>query len=65
MTGCSRSPYEYILCCCVLASGFSSMSRDSVSMSISIEWILLALTGHVIGLRPAVVNLLLSRLLSR
>jgi hypothetical protein len=41
------------------------MSPDSVSMSISIEWVLLALTGNVICLRPADVHLLFSRLVSR
>ena len=45
VTGCSHSPHGYILCCFVLGPGFSSMSPDRVSMSISIEWILLALTG--------------------
>ena len=64
---CDRmfSPHGYILCCFVLGPGFSAMSPDSVSMSISIEWILLALTGNVIGLHPADVHLLFSRLVSR
>jgi hypothetical protein len=41
------------------------MSPASVSMSINIEWISLALTDSVIGLRPADVHLLFSRLVSR
>ena len=51
----------------VLFSGpaFSSISPDSMSMSNSVEWFLLALTGNVIGLRPADVHLLFSRLVSR
>ena len=36
-----------------------------MSMSNSVEWFLLALTGNVIGLRPADVHLLFSRLVSR
>ena len=47
-----------------LGPGFSSMSPDSMSMSNSVEWFVLALTGNVIGLRPADVHLLLSRLVS-
>ena len=62
--GCSHSAHGYILCCFVLDPGFSSMSPDSMSISNSVEWFLLALIGNVIGLRPADVHLF-SRLVSR